>query len=334
MIKRIKINVVACSVGLSIIAGFTISCGTTVRPAVKTGYDWTQVNRICVVGVSDLNGSAEVSRALTHHLFENGYPVVHRDTNSILNIFDVGRQEKADIIGYGVVTKVETYYSNYSNFGYNYPSKELELELNFVETQTRREIWKGSVALVDSASVDDSFIIHKAVEDALKQIAPEWEQLPRISVPSPMLKIGDRAPLFELSDVNGNLYSLRDDIGEKIVVLNFWSFFCEQCKQRMPIMDAANRRYSGKGVKIISVSLEGEPLADRIKSYLDDSGYDLMFLLDDYSKGVSKVADLYKVPGTPSLYVIGKSGEIVFARSGHITARDLSAVIETEIEKK
>lgn len=333
MEKRKKMKVLGLSIALLAITGIAISCGVTIRPTVATGYDWAQVNKICVIGISDQDGSAEVSRALTHHLFESGYPVVQRDAYSILDIYDLGRQEGADIVAYGLVSRVETYRHNYSNFGYNYPTKEVELELYFVETQTRRRIWKGSATLADSASVSDSFIIHKAVEAVVKQVAPEWTSLPRAKSDMPMLKIGEKAPLFEVKDVNGRPYALQDDLGDKIIVLNFWSFFCEQCKQKMGLMNDIQHRYGKKGAKIISVSLEGEPFADRIKSYVDESGFDLTFLLDEYSDGVSEVADSYKVPGTPSLYVIGKSGTIVFARSGHVTIDELSKVIERELGK-
>jgi len=55
--------------------------------------------------------------------------------------------------------------------------------------------------------------------------------------------------------------------------------------------------------------------------------------LDEHADGGYEVADSYKVPGTPAVYVIGKSGDIVFARSGHLTVGELSAVIESELAK-
>jgi peroxiredoxin len=259
--------------------------------------------------------------------------VARKDVDSVLDIYDIGRKENADVVVYGTLTKVDVYYgsSSSSTRGYNYPIKTVEVELQFIETETRRRIWKGTGSLEDRGYMADEFLINKLLAEMVDKILPQWKEQTRSKSDAAMLKIGDKAPLFEVSDVNGDLYALKDDVGEKVIVLNFWSLFCEQCKVKMRLMDDVNRRYSKKGVKIISVSLEGEPLADRIKSYVDDSGYDLTFLLDEYSNGVSEVADPYKVPGTPSLYVIGKSGEIVFVRSGHVTTDELSAVIEAQL---
>jgi peroxiredoxin len=143
-----------------------------------------------------------------------------------------------------------------------------------------------------------------------------------------MLKLGQAAPLFEVQDLRGKPYALENDLGDRIIVLTFWSLFCEQCKVGMRILDDVQSRYDERGVRILAVSVEGEPLADRIRAYVDESGYDLKFLLDEQANGGYAVADTYNVPGTPALYVIGKSGEIVYVRSGHITSDELSRVID------
>jgi hypothetical protein len=74
-------------------------------------------------------------------------------------------------------------------------------------------------------------------------------------------------------------------------------------------------------------------LTDRIKDYVDESGYSLKFLLDEHSNGGYEVADSYKIPATPAVYVIGKYGTIAFARSGHLTSEELREVIESEFRK-
>jgi peroxiredoxin len=101
----------------------------------------------------------------------------------------------------------------------------------------------------------------------------------------------------------------------------------------MRILNKVQGRYDDRSVRIIAVSVEGEPLADRIRTYVDKNSLDLKFLLDKHADGGRPVADTYNVPGTPSLYVIGKSGEIVYVRSGHITTDELSRVIDWALEK-
>ena len=64
-----------------------------------------------------------------------------------------------------------------------------------------------------------------------------------------------RAPAFDLPrlDTKGklSLASLRG----KVVVLNFWQSSCQPCKQEMPRLEAASRRWSGLGVVVVGVDM-------------------------------------------------------------------------------
>lgn len=328
------LKAVSVSLCLLIVVGFLVSCGATIRPTVAGGYDWARVEKICVIGVSELRQSSDISRGLTHHLFEGGFPVVRKDAFSVLDIYDVGRREGADVIAYGTLTKVETYYGYYhGQHGLYYPSKEVEIELQFIETETGRRIWQGTGSLEDSASVADEFIVNRLLAKMVKEILPGRAELQRSSARVPMLKVGQDAPLFAVSDINGNQYALEKELGEKVIVMGFWSIFCEHCKQQIRLLNDIHHLYGSKGVRIIAVSLEGEDMRDRVRSHVNQDGLDFTFLMDKHAYGTYEVADPYKVPGTPALYVIGKSGKIVFARSGHVTPGELSDIIESELEK-
>jgi len=312
---------------------FLSTCGTTIRSSVPGDYDWAGVNKICVIGISDGSGSFEVSRALSHHLFETGYPVVVREAGSFLDIYDIGRQEGADVIAYGTVTKVDVYYGHTSRSAHHYPTKEVKVEIQFIETQTQRRIWKGEGALTESANVADEFVINEILGDMVSEILPPWKEVPRVAEVVPMLKLGQQAPPFEVRDVDGNPYALQDDLGKNVVVLSFWSFFCDACKRSLGILADVNHSYHSEGVSVIAVSVEGPSMADRIGDYVREEGFEFTFLVDEIVDQTYEVSDSYNVPGTPALYVIGKSGEIVFARSGHVTADELSRVIESELAK-
>lgn len=334
MRKKTWFQAVVVSFGLLVCAGLIASCGVTIKSSVATGYDWAGTNKILVIGVSELTQSQEISRTLTHELFESGLPVQRRDAHSVLDIYEVGRQEGADVIAYGELSEVDIYYP-YRRSGYHstYPLKTVEVELQFIETETRRKIWKGTGSLEDSAQIADEFLVNKLLAKMVAEVVPQWSQLPRTTTGVPMLKLGQGAPLFEVQDLRGNPYALKDDIGDRVVVLTFWSLFCEQCKEEIRLLNDVQRRYDGQSVKIIAVSIEGEPLADRIRTYVDESGLELTFLLDEHTDGDYEIADSYNVPGTPVLYVIGKSGKIVFVRSGHVSSGELNKVIEQELRK-
>jgi peroxiredoxin len=324
----------AIAFGLMACLAFAVACGATVRPTVATGYDWAATNKILVLGISELKQSPEIGRTLTHRLFETGLPVEQADIHSVLDMYEVGREHGADVIAYGELSEVDVYYPHHRSGRHStYPIKTVEVELQFIETETRRKIWKGSGSLEDSAHIADEFLVNKLLAEMVEDIVPQWEMVPRATTDVPMLKIGTRAPLFEIQDLKGDPYALKNDLGQKVVVLNFWSFFCGQCREEIRLLDDIHRQFARTDVSIIAVTIEGAPLTDRIKDYVGEAGYGLKFLLDEHSNGGYEVADSYKIPGTPALYVIGKSGTIAFARSGHITSAELLRVIESELRK-
>jgi peroxiredoxin len=331
MRKRAISNKLGIAFFFVVMLTISVSCATTITPEVEEGYDWSQVKNICVVSVSDLERSHEISKALAHNLFEDGVPFVSKETESISDIYNAAREAKAEVLVYGFVTKIET-----TRSATIYPPttvKEVVLDLQFIETATQKRIWKGSGSRADSANIKDEFIINALIGQMAHEIIPVWEMLPRAAIGIPMLEIGSEAPLFEVSDIEGNRYALKDQLGEKVVVLSFWSFFCEPCKRTLSILNEIHRRYKLSGVSVVAVSLEGEPMLTRIKSrvYHDRLGFN--FLLDEPEGDSYIISDPYLVPGTPSLYVIDKEGKIAFSRAGNVSIEDLSAVIEAEIAK-
>jgi peroxiredoxin len=323
------------SIVLLVCVALLTSCGVTVRPTVAKDYDWAGTNRILVLGIAGLTNSHTISETLAQELFENGLPVVRRDVASVLEIYDVGRQERADVLAYGELSEVDVYYPHHHGTrSSTYPIKTVQVELQFFEAETRRSIWKGTGKIEDSAHIADEFLINRLVAEMVEGIVPQWSELPRGTSDAPMLKIGQDAPLFTVHDLDGRPYALKDDLGDNVIVLSFWSFFCDQCKEEIRLLEEVNLRYADSGVKIIAVSIEGDVIAGRVKEYVDASGYSITFLMDEHANGHYEVADAYKIPGTPALYVIGRSGRIVFVRSGHVTTGELSEEIEKQIGKR
>ena len=74
-----------------------------------------------------------------------------------------------------------------------------------------------------------------------------------------VLAVGDKAPDFELVDLDGNKHRLSDYKGEG-VFLNFWGSWCRPCKTEMPYMENQYKEFEGKGVHILAVNLKDTKL--------------------------------------------------------------------------
>lgn len=149
-----------------------------------------------------------------------------------------------------------------------------------------------------------------------------------------MLRVGDKAPLFEVSDVYGNRLDLSSRIGKKVIALVFWSVYCDPCRSSMPAFDEINRKYKEKGLDFLAVNMDGEEMSNAIRAFLADEGIELTVPLDELDGDLLKIADPYGVQGTPTVYVINREGRIAFAKVGTISYKNLLALIKKELAKK
>jgi thiol-disulfide isomerase/thioredoxin len=116
-----------------------------------------------------------------------------------------------------------------------------------------------------------------------------------------VLKRGQEAPDFELSDATGKKWSLRALRG-KPVLLNFWATWCPPCIEEMPSLENLSRRLADK-LTVLTVSVDED--WDAVKKFFP-RGTSLSVLLDT-SKDVPKKFGTDKYPET---FLIDSQGRV------------------------
>ena len=128
-----------------------------------------------------------------------------------------------------------------------------------------------------------------------------------VPMKSTMLDAGKAAPAFDLPVGDGSRFSLRGFRG-KVVVLNFWATWCENCMQEMPVLNKLAG--DNPAVVFLSVSVGDTPKAfqDWIATHKEFPS--LQFALDPGGINGKGVDAKYRVSGLPTTYVIGADGKI------------------------
>jgi len=142
-----------------------------------------------------------------------------------------------------------------------------------------------------------------------------------------MLKVGDTAPDFTLTDIEGNSYTLSEHNG-KARLLVFWSIFCEPCKAEMPLIQRLYEEYKDRGFDVISIAMDGQPMVKSIQGLTKQLGYTFPVFIDVLTEDESfAVADPYGVAGTPTLYMLDAAGKVTFSEVGRVSKESLDEIV-------
>ena len=113
------------------------------------------------------------------------------------------------------------------------------------------------------------------------------------------------APDFTLKDVqNGKTYSLSQFKG-KVVLVNFFTFFCGPCREEMPHLNQMDRELKGQGFQTLGIGLASSP--EQLKQIVTQLGLKYPVLIGD--DAVSKAYG--NVELVPLTFIIDPQGNIV-----------------------
>jgi len=131
-------------------------------------------------------------------------------------------------------------------------------------------------------------------------------------------KVGEMAPDFQMTLVDGTKVSMADLRG-KVVVLNFWATWCVPCRQELPTLDAYYQAQQKAGLRVFAVTTE-----DSVPLYELKKLFAVMHI-----PAVRRIKGPYDtLTGVPTNYIIDRSGHVRYAKAG---AFDLDALNATLI---
>ena len=99
----------------------------------------------------------------------------------------------------------------------------------------------------------------------------------------------------------------------KVIYVDFWASWCAPCRRSFPWMQATQRELASRGLVILTVNVDEDPR--QAERFLQEVGGGLPVVFD--SKG--QLAELYKLQGMPSSFVVDRHGSVRFRHRGFRT---------------
>lgn len=190
-------------------------------------------------------------------------------------------------------------------------------------------------------------IIQALINEMLKSKPPSEKGKTPSSLPLPlassMLKslIGEKAPSFTATGMDGNEYNLEALRG-KVIVINLWGTFCVPCIAEMPTLNEMVKKYKGKEVVFLAPATDDR---QTLEGFLQKNPFkyevlpEALSVINLFSLRKEEATATYKTTSfatvLPTHIVIDQDGIVV----GHFwgfkktTVDDLAQTIEKLLKK-
>ncbi len=141
-------------------------------------------------------------------------------------------------------------------------------------------------------------------------------------------EVNAKAPGFASVTLDDRPIRSIDFIGDKVLLLEFWSVFCTSCIQEMPFLAELQKKYAGRGLTVIGINTDffGQERVSRFLGKLPQQPEYPVVL--DRDQSISKA---FNVEALPVTVIIDSSGWIRMYHLGY--KREDQRTIEEHVDK-
>jgi peroxiredoxin len=135
------------------------------------------------------------------------------------------------------------------------------------------------------------------------------------------------APAFNLNDSKGFPLKLSDYKG-RVVLLDFWAAWCHGCKTEIPWYMEFQRKYKGRGLAVIGVSMDDDGWKS-VRPFLREHRFNYPVVI-----GNQDLAKVYGVDSMPVTLLIDRRGKIADSHSGVINKDGFEREIQALLQER
>jgi thiol-disulfide isomerase/thioredoxin len=125
------------------------------------------------------------------------------------------------------------------------------------------------------------------------------------------IDVGKTPPHASVQTLEGKQIDLSQYIGKGPLLIEFWATWCPNCRELMPTLLAAEKKYSGR-VKFLAVAVNINQSVERLKRFLAAHPLPHETVWD--ADGAA--ADAFDAPATSYVVVLNKKGVVVYTGLG------------------
>jgi thiol-disulfide isomerase/thioredoxin len=136
--------------------------------------------------------------------------------------------------------------------------------------------------------------------------------------------VGTPAPVCDLSPLAGSERIDMRDFHGKVLYVDFWASWCGPCAKAFPFMNAMDRDYRGRGLRILGINVD-EKVEDAHR-FLARSPASFALAAD----ASGRCPRAFSVEAMPSSYLVDRAGVVRYVHRGFRPAQ--AAQLRTMVE--
>ena len=129
---------------------------------------------------------------------------------------------------------------------------------------------------------------------------------------------GRYPPDFELPLLDGGSFVLSEQIGTKVIALNFFATWCGPCREEMPELDRFHQRQAPGEFVLLGIDVGEE--RKLVEEFVDELKITFPVALDQHSE----VAGEFQATSFPTTVVIGLDGTVQLYELGKISNAEIA----------
>ena len=177
--------------------------------------------------------------------------------------------------------------------------------------------YAAQVKLTDGTTVSGTVVGRDGESIMLKLQRSSVASIDGKPLPAPVVA-GSPAPAFSVVDLAGATQTLGSAKGD-VTLLHFWASWCPHCRHDVDVMKDLYVRYQGKGVRIVTVSVDQDMKALETFLHEQQLPYPIVAAYAKLDAAESKLPDLYEMRGIPAYFLVDAHGSVAKVMAGSVT---------------
>jgi peroxiredoxin len=114
------------------------------------------------------------------------------------------------------------------------------------------------------------------------------------------------APVFDLTLRDRSTFRIADHAGRRVVILIFFTTWCDECGQDLVGLQRYVRRLQSEGKPVVAAAIDGQERADLVDRFIRTESIRLPTGIDD----PGTITRAYEVASFPTTVVVGIDGRV------------------------